>query len=120
MSTRRISRGTPAMLTKDEQERYVRFLDEHPECSSAVETLTGRALTALTYQEKVAAVAEVLEAGRASAALAVAFRAQRDLQNLAADARGEVSLADRLVLVEQERDRLREQLAEATRTEPVA
>lgn len=120
MSTRRISRGTPAMLTKDEQERYVRFLDEHPEAVAAVETLTGRSLGSMTYGEKVSAVAEVLEAGRASAALAVAFRAQRDLRNLAADARGEIGLADRLVLVEQERDRLREQLAEATRTGPVA
>lgn len=113
MSTRRISRGTPAMLTKAEQEQYVRFLEQHPEHIEAVETLTGKALGALTFQEKVFAVAEVLEAGRSAAALTGAFKGLRDLQNLAGDARGDISLADQLALREQEVERLREQLAAA-------
>jgi len=99
------------MLTKDEQERLARFLDSHPEFNEAVETLSGRKLGAMTFQERVAAIHEILEAGRGSAALVAAFRAQRDLQNLAADVRGEVGLADQLTLREQEVMQLREKLA---------
>lgn len=98
--TRRISRGTPAMLTVDEQKSFVLLLDTSPGLSEAIETLLNKKLTSMTFGEKVTAVANFLEMGHATAAVAQAAKAVNDLRNLASQARGDVSLSDKLALLE--------------------
>lgn len=98
--TRRISRGTPAMLTLDEQKHFVHLLDQSPGLQTSIEALFNCDLSVMTYQEKVAAVHAFLEQGHSVAAIAQAAKALNDLRNLASSARGEVSLADRVRLLQ--------------------
>lgn len=110
---RRTSRGTPAMLTTDEQEQLVRLLDRNPELARNVETLIGRKLDGMKFGEKLTSVVEYMELGRSLTPLNAAARAVKDLGNLASDQRGEVALADRVATLETQNDLLREQLGAA-------
>ena len=71
---RKRSPASPAVLTKDEQERYVRLLDQHPEWVETVERRAGRPVAAMTYQQKVFALAELLKDEQLTAALAAKAR----------------------------------------------
>lgn len=111
---RRTSRGNPAMLTTEEQEQLVRLLDGNPAMARNVETLIGRKLDSMKFGEKLQAVTDYMELGRSLTPLNAAARAVKDLGLLAADQRGEVSLADRVATLETQNQLLREQLAAAT------
>lgn len=112
---RRTSRGTPAMLTTDEQESLVRSLEKNPHLAASVETLVGRKLDGMKFGEKLIAVVEFMELGRSLTPLNAAARAMKDLGNLAADQRGEVALADRVTLLEAQIVQAKEMLADALR-----
>lgn len=94
MATRRLSRGTPATLTKAEQEDFVRLLDEDPALRDTLSTITGRELDSLTFGEKLAALHRLQESGRALQVVSAAARARRDAENIAHEIRGDVALSD--------------------------
>ncbi len=100
----RISRGTPAMLSKDQQEAFVAILDQNPQLRDDVETLLGIKLDTLTKQERIAALGRFQMAGFSLAVMNAAHRAHADLHNAAEMVRGEIGAQDRLVLVSAERD----------------
>lgn len=118
--SRRLSRGTPAMLSIDEQETFIKALDASPSLARQVETIIGQKLDALTYQQKVAAVSQYQEVGRALAAFNAAARSQRDTHNLAADIRGEVALADRVAQLEADNEKLRQDRDRAIKAQQAA
>lgn len=108
------------MLSVREQEDLVRCLDGDPELREAVETLSGKSFADMTFQEKVYALAHIQETGRGAAVLAASFRSIRDVRDLAAAARGDIELSDRITLLEtavesrdEEITRLREELRAA-------
>lgn len=118
MTIRRISRGTPAMLTPSEQENYIKQLENYPGLTDAVETILGVSLAALTYQQKVKALHEYLEIGRASSAFAAATRSITDLAKQAQQVRREVDQADELALAKARVSQLEERLAALTPPTP--
>lgn len=110
-AARRISRGTPYMLNTEEQKALVATLANDPGLQADIETLTHKKFDSLNFGERLIALSTYQEMGHAAATIAQAARAQRDLHNLAQDARGEVSLADRVALLETQLANKDEQLA---------
>ena len=112
MASRRINRGNnPVMLTTMDQEIYVVALRTNPEIRAAVETLLGKTLDEMTHGEQLTAFCNFLELGRSSAAASTAARGIQDLLRTAEAIRGDVSLADRVVVLENRNQLLTEQLA---------
>lgn len=101
------------MLTVQEQQQFINLLDQSPGLQDSIEALLNCKLEVMTYQQKVAAVHEFLEVGHATAAIAQAAKAMNDLRNLAGQARGDVSLSDRVRMLEAQVQNKEEQLASA-------
>lgn len=109
MATRRISRGTPAMLTVDEQRAFVTSVNKDPALRRDIETLLDIKWAPLKFGQKLLAIGQYMETGRALTAMVGASRARKDVANAAAELRGEIAAVDRLSLVEEENRLLREQ-----------
>lgn len=78
--TRRHSRGTPAMLSVKEQELLVRAADADPLYRTALETMIGRPWESLTFGQRLTAVSQELEKGRAATLVTATLRARIDMQ----------------------------------------
>ena len=109
--TRRISR-TPALLGTREQEAFVRALERYPDLQKNVEILTGRPISEMSFQEKVAACSDYAEMGAGAAALAAAGRAVNEVNRLAGAVLDEEATAEKLRRAEQREAELAEENAQ--------
>ncbi len=103
------------MLTVAEQEGLIRQIETNADLRGKVETLLGRSIDTMTFGEKLQAISDYMELGRSLQPFNQSARAQRDLANLAADHRGETSLADKVATLEAKNDALVQELASTKR-----
>lgn len=101
MATRRHSR-TPMVLTDTNRRVMIAAADANPDLRAHIETLIGKAWASLTADQKVGALTEFEEVGYAAGSLAGAARGLSALESAAAQRRGDVSLADKVALLEEQ------------------
>lgn len=99
--TRRHSR-TPLVLTDSDRRVMVAAADANADLRSHIETLIGKPWDTLTGDQKIGALRQFEEVGFAAGSLAGAARGLRALETAASERRGDVSLADKVALLEEQ------------------
>lgn len=100
---RRFSRGVPFVLTSSEQEAFLIQIAQDDELARDLETLFRVTdIRALTKQEQLALLRGAEDVGFGAGFLTAAFKAKKELHNLAAEQRGELAKDDRIVMLEAE------------------
>jgi hypothetical protein len=112
MAQRRISRGTPLMLTTHQQRAWIATVDDDPEMQRTLSELIGKPWADMGEGHRILAIEAYLEKGYGAAAMAGASRAIDDLHNRTKSHQANGELADRVIVLEariaeliEERDR---------------
>lgn len=111
--TRRLSRGTPAILSVKEQELLVRSAEQDPLMKRAIEIFTGRDWDTLTFGQRLTAIGQEMEKSRGAAYMVQAMSARNDLQKVVDDADDTVSISEQLERTANELAVAREKLSTA-------